>query len=331
MKLLFIGGTRFVGRHLVDAALEAGHDLTLFHRGQTNADLFPHLEHILGDRNHDLDLLDGGRWDAVIDTCGYFPRQVRASVEKLADKVQQYTFISTISVYADFAQTGLNEDAPLATTDDPDQEEITGENYGPLKALCESAVMDVFSQKAFIPRPGLIVGPHDPTDRFTYWVRRGLMEEAYPAPGPGDQPVQMIDARDLAAWIVDGMERKLHGPYNATGPADTLTFKAMLDACHSGTDSQSEPVWIDPEFLLEHEVEPWSDLPLWVPDEDSQGLLTADCSRATAEGLSYRSLAATIADIAAWDRARGLPTLKAGLSRDRQQELLQAWHAKRHE
>lgn len=325
MKLLFIGGTRFVGRHLVDAAREAGHEITLFHRGQTHPDLFPQVEHILGDRNQDLDRLDGRHWEGVIDTCGYFPKQVRASAEKLADQVQLYTFISTLSVYADFSQTGLDENAPLATTDNPNQEEITGQNYGPLKALCEAAVMDIYGQRAFIPRPGLIIGPHDTTDRFTYWVRRGLENIPFPAPGPSSQPVQMIDARDLAAWIIKAIERQLSGPFNATGPADKLTFDGMLDACLEGTTSGTEPVWIEPEFLIEHEVQPWLDLPLWMPDEDQSGLLTADCRKALSAGLVFRPLIETVADIAEWDRDRGLPPLKAGLSPQRQAALLDHW------
>lgn len=325
MKLLFIGGTRFVGRHLANAALEAGHEVTLFHRGQTNPDLFPQIEHILGDRNENLDRLDGGDWDVVIDTCGYFPKQVRASAEKLADQVSLYAFISTISVYADFSRIGLDETAQLATTDDPDQDEITGENYGPLKALCEAAVQEVFGKKAFIPRPGLIVGPHDTSDRFTYWVRRGLENNPYPAPGPGDQPVQMIDARDLAAWTINGIKSGLSGPFNATGPVELLTFKDMLDACQQGTASQSEPVWIEPEFLMDHEVEPWSDLPLWMPDKDQSGMLAADCRKAISAGLTYRPLADTVADIAEWERQRGLPPLKTGLSPQRQAALVDQW------
>jgi 2'-hydroxyisoflavone reductase len=329
MKLLFIGGTRFVGRHLVHAAREAGHEITIFHRGQSNPDLFPKIERILGDRDADLDRLDGGRWEAVIDTCGYFPQQVRASAEKLSDKVQLYTFISTLSVYADFSRIGLDESAPLASTKIPDQDEITGENYGPLKASCEAAVQEVFADKVFIPRPGLIVGPDDTTDRFTNWVRRGLDHKPFPAPAPGDQPVQMIDARDLAAWIIDGVERGLSGPYNTTGPAERLTIQAMLEACLDGTNSQSNPVWIDSDFLLEHELEPWSDLPLWMPEKDERGLLAVDCHKAISAGLRFRPLANTVADIAAWDRARGLPPLKAGLSEEQQANLLQAWRAQR--
>jgi 2'-hydroxyisoflavone reductase len=325
MKLLFIGGTRFLGRHLVTAALDAGHQVALFHRGQTNPDIFPQVEHILGDRNQDLDLLDDNSWDAVIDTCGYTPKQVRASAEKLAGRADRYVFISTISVYADFTIMGLDEHAPLATTDDPDQEEITGESYGPLKVLCEAAVQEIFTDRAFIPRPGLIVGPHDITDRFTYWVRRALEGKPFLAPGPGDQQVQLIDARDLAAWILSSIERSLHGAYNVTGPTHTLTFNRTLEVCRQGTDTQAQPIWADPDFLLDRQVEPWSDLPLWVADQSLLGMLAADCRKAIADGLTFRPLSETVADIAAWDRERGLPTLKAGLSPEREATLIEEW------
>ena len=325
MKLLFIGGTRFVGRHLVTQALNAGHEVTLFHRGQTNPDLFPQVEHIIGDRNENLELLDSGTWDAVIDTCGYFPKQVRASAKKLANRVHRYVFISTISVYADFKTMGLNEEAPLATTDDPDQEEITGESYGPLKVLSEAAVKEVFADRAFIPRPGLIIGPYDTTDRFTYWVRRALEGQPFLAPGPGNQLVQFIDAHDLAAWVIEGLERGLHGAYNITGPAEPLTFNGMLEACLQGTDSQAQPVWADPGFLLDRQVESWSDLPLWVADESMLGMLAADCQKAIHEGLTFRALTKTVADLAAWDRDRGLPELLTGLSPERELALLDEW------
>lgn len=325
MKVLFIGGTRFLGRHLVTAALQAGHEVTLFHRGQSNPDIFPQVEHILGDRNQDLHRLDKGEWDAVIDTCGYIPKQVRASVEKLADRVDRYVFISTISVYADFKTPGMNENAPLATTDDPDQEEISGESYGPLKVLCEAAVQEVFTDRAFIPRPGLIVGPHDTTDRFTYWVRRALEARPFLAPGPGDQQIQLIDARDLAIWVMHALEHELHGAYNVTGPEQSLSFNAMLEACLQGTRSAAQPVWVDPDFLLDRQVEPWSDLPLWVADPSMQGMLAADCGKAISEGLTFKPLAQTVADTAAWDRERELPLLKAGLSPEREAALMQAW------
>jgi 2'-hydroxyisoflavone reductase len=327
MKLLFIGGTRFVGRHLVKAALTAGHEVTLFHRGQSDPEFMPEVEHILGDRNHDLNRLDGGEWDAVIDTCGYTPKQVRASTETLAGRVDRYVFISTISVYADFSTMGLNEGSPLAPIGELDQEELTGENYGPLKVLCEAAVQDVFAERAFIPRPGLIVGAYDTTDRFTYWVRRAMDARPFLAPAPGDQPVQLIDARDLAVWIIHGIERGLHGPYNSTGPAHRLTFEDMLAACLQGTDSQAEPIWADPSFLLERQVEGWSDLPLWVADKSMRGMLAANCTTAIDSGLTFRPLADTVTDLAAWDLERGLPPLKAGLASEREAILIDEWRA----
>src|SRR3954470_5339632 len=222
MKLLILGGTIFLGRYLAEAALERGHDLTLFNRGQHNSELYPDVEKLRGDRDGGLDVLRGRRWDAVVDTSGYLPRLVRASAELLADAVEHYTFISSISVYPHFRSLGQDESAPVGTLDNPSVEEITGESYGPLKALCEQAVEQALPGRTLVVRPGLIVGPHDPSDRFTYWVRRVAQGGELLAPAGRDWHTQIIDVRDLAEWTLRMVERRQTGVYNATGPAYDL-------------------------------------------------------------------------------------------------------------
>ncbi len=208
MKLLVLGGTVFLGRHLVEAATARGHSVTLFNRGQHNPELYPEVEKLRGDRDSDLSALQGRRWDAVIDTCGYLPRAVRASAELLADAVDHYTFISSISVYADFHTPAMDESAPVGTLADETVEEVTGETYGPLKALCEQAAERALPGRVLNIRPGLIVGPHDPTDRFTYWPVRVARGGEVLAPGRPHVPVQVIDGRDLAEWTVRMVEAR---------------------------------------------------------------------------------------------------------------------------
>lgn len=329
MDILVIGGTQFVGRYLVEAALQRGHRLTLFHRGQTNPGLFSETEHLLGDREHDLQLLAGRRWDAVIDTCGYTPRAVRAAAERLSSAVDRYLFVSTIAVFADFSQPGLKEDAPLGKLPDGASQEFTPENYGPLKALCEGVVERVFGERGLLIRPGLIVGPHDPTDRFTYWVQRIARGGQVLAPGDPDRRVQFIDARDLAGWSLNRLEAGDGGAYNATGPVQPLTMGEMLKTCARVSASAPEIVWAAEDFLLSNGIEPWSELPLWLPGPEDQGLLQVDCSKALAAGLTFRPLTDTVADVLAWDQGRppGLER-QAGLDPAREAEILQAWHAR---
>ncbi len=326
MKLLILGGTVFVGRHLVEAALSHGHEVTLFNRGQHNAELYPEVERLRGDRDGDLAPLQGRRWDAVVDTCGYTPRVVRASAALLSDAVDHYTFISTISVYRDFSLPGLKEDAPVGTIEDETTEEVDGRTYGPLKALCERAVEEVLPGRVLTVRPGLIVGPHDPTDRFTYWPHRVARGGDVLAPRPPEHPVQFIDARDLAAWTLRMVEEKRTGVYNATGPDYTLTLGETLDTCKSASGDDARFVWADESFLLEQGVEPWMGLPLWIPQGDMSGLQEVDCRRAIAAGLTFRPLADTVLDTLAWDATR--PTdieRKAGLHPEREAELLRIW------
>ncbi len=322
MKLLVIGGTRFLGRHLVEAALARGHQVTLFNRGRSAPGLFADVEQVQGDRDGDLALLHGRSWDAVMDTCGFLPRVVRLSARALREAVDRYLFVSSISVYADTAVAGQDETSPRAVLAAPDCEDIV-QQYGALKAACEDEVTAVYGERAVIVRPGLIVGPFDPSGRFTYWVQRmarGGSVLAPPAPG---YPVQFIDARDLAAWSLALLERAAGGIYNACGPAEPLRFGAFLDACRRALRSSADPIWVDAGFLSRHGVEPWTQLPLWAGDA-ARGMNAMRNARALAAGLSLRSLEATVVDTARWAAGVLLPS-GIGLSCEREAELLRLW------
>lgn len=324
MKMLVLGGTVFLGRHVVDAALERGHDVTLFNRGQHNADLYPQLEKIRGDRDGDLAGLRGRTWDAVVDTCGYVPRVVNLSASLLADAVEHYTFISSISVYDNFSADGITEATPVGRLQDETVEEITGDTYGPLKALCEKAAEDAMPGRVLSVRAGLIVGPHDPTDRFTYWPVRVARGGTVLAPPDPNAPVQFIDVRDLGAWIVRMAEARVTGVYNATGPAKMLTFEEFLNACREVSGSDASFFWAENELLEKHEVSAWSDLPLWVPPS-MLGMLRTDCQRAVESGLIFRPISETIRDTLTW--ADELPDdhqWRAGLSPEREAEVIAA-------
>jgi 2'-hydroxyisoflavone reductase len=333
MRLLVLGGTLFLGRHIVDAARSRDHELTLFNRGRTDPGPIPGVEQIHGDREHDLARLAARRWDAVIDTSGYLPRVVGASAQALSDAVDRYVFVSSISTYGTFAELGLDERAPTAPDPPPSTEDVLA-HYAELKAACERRVEDVLPGRALVIRPGLIVGPHDPTERFTYWVRRLAAGGRVLAPRAPDQPVQLIDARDLADWIIRMVEAAATGVYNATGPAGPLTFGRMLERTTAATGGHAELVWIDEDRLAEAGVEPWGELPLWLDLDrhpDFRGFLAVDIGRATGAGLSFRPLEETASDTLAWVRERpagpsrpeGSPLPPpAGLSPEREAELL---------
>ncbi len=330
MKLLILGGTVFLGRHLVDAALARGHEVTLFNRGQHNPELYPEVEKLRGDRDGDLTALDGRRWDAVIDTSGYVPRIVRASAELLAPNVGHYTFISSLSVYGDTRTPGMDESAPVATMEDPTVEEVAP-NYGPLKALCEQAAEAALPGRTLSVRAGLIVGPHDPTDRFTYWPRRVAQGGDVVAPGRPARFIQFIDARDLAEWMIRMVESSRAGIYNATGRHDVLTMGDLLQTCKDVAGSDARFVWIDDRFLNEKEAGPWMELPLWIPEdwEKMAGFLRVSSEKAIAGGLTERPLAETVRDTLAWDRTRPAETeYRAGMKPEREAALLEAWRAR---
>jgi 2'-hydroxyisoflavone reductase len=326
LRLLVLGGTGFLGRHLVEAALRRGHDVALFNRGQTNASLFPGLEQIRGDRDGNLSALGGGEWNAVVDVPARIPRHVEASAEALAG-VEHYTFVSSVSVYRDFSRTGIDETAPLREYD-PSMGDEDMEFYGARKAECERIVAEAFPGGALIVRPGLIVGPHDTTDRFTYWPRRVARGGEVLAPGDPDRSVQLVDARDLADWIVRMVEERQTGIYNAVGPERPLTMERMLRECIAAAGSDAELVWVPDAFLLEREVGQWMELPLWLADPEWRGMLETNSSRAIEAGLSFRPLVETARDTLEWDRTRGDYDPAAGMAPEREAELLAEWRAR---
>jgi len=324
MKILIIGGTRFLGRHLVNSARAHGHEVTLFNRGQTNPNLFGQVEKIRGDREKDLDQLSG-QWDAVIDTCGYFPRIVRMSTEALKGKVERYVFISSLSVYADFSKIGINESDPVGKMEDETNEENTPGTYGPRKALCEKAVQDVFGIDSLIIRPGLIVGPHDPTDRFTYWPVRVAHGGDVLAPDRPDVRTQIIDVRDLSDFIIGLIAQDTSGVFNATGPDRPLTFGALLDTCKLVSASDARFKWASLDFLNQNNVAPWSDMPAWLPDNgEDAGFAYVGISKAINAGLKFLSLEQTVRDTLEWANSRPQDhEWRAGLNMERENELLE--------
>lgn len=322
----------FLGRSLVEAATRQGHELTLFNRGRSAPSPIPEVEQLRGERRSDLSALEGRRWDAVIDTSGFVPHAVRNSARLLADAVEHYTFVSSISVYDNFDRPGLTEDAPLSQLADPESEDVE-RYYAEFKAACEQEVQAVFDGRSLIIRPGLIVGPHDPTERFTYWVRRLASDGAVIAPRAAEQPVQFIDVRDLADWMIEMVEREATGAFNATGPAQPLTFVDMLDRMHAAIGSGSELVWVTEEELVDAGVEPWEELPLWLDlprHPEYAGFLDVDVSRALVRGLELRDIERTTVDTLAWTRRVPAPAIKRfdeevpapGLTPEREQQLL---------
>jgi 2'-hydroxyisoflavone reductase len=325
VKLLVIGGARFSGRALSGLALELGHDVTVFHRGTGPDDPWPEAEHIHADRNGGLDAIRGRTFDAVVDTCGYVPREVRESGEVLAE-AGVYAFVSSLSVHVDGTRPYATEDDDLNQPPFPDTEEVTEQSYGPLKVACEQEVRGRFGDRAVVVRPGLIVGPHDPTDRFTYWVRRVAVGGEVLAPAPAEAPVQWVDARDLAAFVLLLCEQKRGGTFSVVTPPGAHTMGDLLETCARIADSDATLTWAPAAFLDEHGVAAWSDLPLWLPDEPGFSLF--DPARAIAAGLTSRSIEETVRDTLAWDRTREQSwPMGAGLTSERERDLLVAYHA----
>lgn len=334
MKILIIGGTRFVGRHLMSAANTRGHEVTVFHRGSNPVGPGRDVEDILGDRSTDLNRLNGRKWDAVIDTCGYLPQHVDASASALHQTAGSYVFISSISAYAGFSEPDFDEDAPLAKLTPEQQSAFAGidprselnayalgDLYGALKVLCEEAVEKMFPGRALIIRPGLIVGEFDWTDRFTYWVIRLARGGNVLAPGDPDAFVQFIDGKDLADWIVRMIETGETGIFNATGAPFKLTFGKMLNEIKSVTGSTAGITWISDRFMQENSIAPWKDMPVYLPDtSNTKGFSSANIDLALAKGLRFRDLKETIQDTLEW-RKSTKGELKAGLSAARESEL----------
>jgi 2'-hydroxyisoflavone reductase len=324
MKILVIGGTRFLGRHFVDRALAAGHALTLFHRGRSGAGLFPQAEHRIGDRNGELTELARGEWDVVVDTSAYVPRHVKSLAAALRGRVGQYQFVSSISVYAEPVTPGADESAPLQALADPGTEAITGETYGGLKVLCEQAAREGF-EHCLVLRPGLIVGPHDPTGRFSWWPHRLQRGGELLAPGDPATPVQFIDVRDLTAWMLLQAERGTRGVFNLTGPLHPIGMGTLLETARRTLNPAARLTWVDEAFVLEQGVAPWSDMPVWIPRADA-AMHTLSVAAAAATGLTIRPLADTLRDTALWLQEAGGKAV--GLAPEKEATVLAAWHAR---
>lgn len=320
LKILILGGTHFLGIHLTEELVNRGHEVTLFNRGTRKID-FP-VEQLQGDRDGDLEALRGHHWDAVIDTSGHLPRIVEQSAKMLENATHHYVFLSTIGVYKDFKVSSIDEFYPLATLADSTTEEISEATYGALKALCEAKVQQYFPNRSLIIRSGLLIGPYDPTDRFTYWVRRVARGGTILA--PAHQQAQFIDARDLAKWIVSMIERRATGIYNATGRSFDLEY--VLQECQNVVDRQDPIIWVNEEFLIAQNVQDWVELPLWLSMRRSMpGFIKIGSHKAFQAGLHTRPLSETISAILEWDITRNEPKLHAGLDPQKETKLLEIW------
>lgn len=329
MRILVLGGTRFVGRAFVEEALAAGHELTLFNRGITGPRLFPELERLRGDRGEDLSAFAGRSWDLVFDPACYVPRLARKSAEALRDVAPRYTFVSTLSVYSDLTTIGQDETAPLATIDDPATEEITNDSYGALKVLAEDEVRRVYGDAALVLRPGFICGPYDGVDRMPFWLRRIERGGEVLAPESPDAPVQLIDARDMARFALAMAERRAGGTFNLCAPQEPYRYGELLEtAARVVGQTDVRITWASAEFLVEHGLDQWEAFPWWSPPAE-HALSRFDASRAFAAGLQVRPVEESLRDCWAWDRTRAGESLREerGLSPEREAELLAAWNA----
>ncbi len=340
LKILVMGGTGFLGPHLIHAALERGHEVTMFNRGKTKPSIFTEqyekVEALQGDRKEarDLEALGTDReWDAVLDTSAYYPRVVDMVLGRLKDRIQHYSFISTISVYGERNDVGMDEDAPVATIEDESFEEVTNESYGALKALCEQKAEALMPGRVANVRPGLIVGKGDTTDRYTYWVDRIQRGGRVLAPGTGDDFTQIIDVRDLAEWTVRCAEQRTAGVFNAVTPQAGLTMRTMLEGVLAATKSDAELVWADTDFLMGQGVQPWQHMTAWVPSTlpGYEGFGQVSTARAIKAGLTTRTPEDTAAATLKWwlslpeDRRKNL---RFGLPADMEQTVLKAWDAR---
>jgi len=329
LKILVLGGTGFIGPHMVREALRRGHEVSLFNRGRTNNELFPDLELFKGDRNNGLQSLEGGKWYVVVDNSGYVPRQVEDSARLLSAVVSHYLYVSTISVYA-VSPAPITESSPLETMEDETVEEVTGETYGPMKALCEQRVLaEVGAARTTILRPTYICGPGDRTDRYTYWPVRTSRGGEMLWPGSPEDDIQIIDVRDFANFTVDCLEAKTPGIFNTVTPLQSFKMGDLMEDSLAVTDSDMTPVWVDKEFIAENEVADGGGLPIWEsPDGEYAPLSLVDGSPAVAAGLRNRPTRETARDTLSWwktlpaDRSENL---RAGLSEDKEATLLQLW------
>jgi 2'-hydroxyisoflavone reductase len=333
LRILILGGTGFIGPYQVRYALERGHTLTLFNRGRTNPGLFPDVETLNGDRaTGDYESLKGRDWDVVIDNPTSLPRWVRQAGEVLQGHTGQYLFVSTLSVYSDNSIIDQDETGPLATVEDPTTEVVDGNTYGGLKALSEAEGEKWFPGMTTVVRPGLIVGPGDPSDRFTYWPVRVARGGEVLSPGDPGDVVQIIDARDLSEWIIRMVEMGVVGIYNATGPIEPLPMGEMLTGIKEGVGGNARFTWVNYEFLRSQRVQPWSHMPVWYPPtEGNEGFSRFSIKKALEKGLTFRPLPETARETLEWYNAKPpeqRQRMRAGLTAEREAEVLAAWHAR---
>lgn len=337
MRLVVLGGSVFLGRHVVEAALSRGWQVTTFNRGVTCPDV-PGVEVVRGDRDSQGDMarLAGlGPWDAVVDVCGYTPRVVRESVRALSGHASTYAFVSTVSAYADRGSRGIDEDTPrhpCAADAGPEDG-----HYGELKAGCERAVEEGFDGSVLTIVPGVIVGPHENIGRLPYWLRRAARGGEFVAPGHPDRSMRLIDARDIAEFTLDALEKRYEGRYFTTGVSGNVTWGELLSLCVEATGSGARPVWVDDDFLLQRGIRVWDELPLWAPAKpEFAGVWLASSDKALAAGLSCRPVEDTLRDTWAWlaggDAPARLPSYRdrpgVGLSAERERDILTAWHGR---
>jgi 2'-hydroxyisoflavone reductase len=331
LRVLILGGTGFIGPHFVDALLAAGHKLTLLNRGRRNPRARPVVETLLGDRNGQMDAIKGRDWDVVIDNSGYTLKQVKLSTDILQGRAGHYIFISSISAYANLTPPGIDEDYALATLEDPNVEQITDTTYGGLKAICEQTVEHAFGRNCAIVRPTYIVGPGDPTDRFTYWPVRVSQGGEMLVPGSANDPIQFIDVRDLAEFVRGCVERRVSGKFNACNPPGAVTMGDLLETSKrlSGVDARF--VWATAAFLDKHKALESGEVPIWAaPEGEFAGAALVSSARAVAQGLRFRTLETTVRDTLAWHKTRPLEQqqkLRAGFTAQREAELLKALRA----
>lgn len=326
LKILILGGTNFLGPHLVEELQKHGHEITLFNRGNQDVSRFQNIEMLQGNRDGNLGALKNRWWDAIIDTSGHLPRLVEDSSKILSTATNHYTFISTIGVYKDFHALNIDESYPLAELADEVSEEINEKTYGALKASCEKVVERYFPDHFLVIRPGLIVGPRDPTHRFSYWPLRIFDGGEILAPGSPMQNLQFIDVRDLAKWIVFMVEKQGTGFYNATGPAFSLTFEELLKTCSEVSNKEASFTWVDEDFLIEQGVQDWVELPLWLSyKRNMPGFLNVDARKAIQAGLSFRPLIHTILATIDWEKQNRRDDVHIGIDRKKEQDLLKLW------
>ncbi|HEF1900791.1 SDR family oxidoreductase [Bacillus thuringiensis] len=343
MKILILGGTRFLGRAVVEEALNRGHEVTLFNRG-TNKEFFPEVEQLIGDRNGDVSSLENRKWDAVVDTCGFSPHHIRNVGEVLQNNIKHYIFISSLSVYKDWIPHDIKEDYILQP--EPTEEQIKAvengeispyEHYGALKVLCEKEAEKYWPGRVLHVRAGLLSGMFDYTDRLPYWIGRVAKGGKVLVPGRKIRPVQLVDIKDVAGWGLNMAEHNKAGTFNITGPNDELTMEELLNTCKKVTNSDAEFVWVDESFMSEHNVQPWTEMPLWIPEtfpldgetKPWRGGFSICIESAVNEGLTFRRIEETVTDVYEWMESTEEWELKAGISGEREKVLLDKWYERK--